>query len=552
MANVSPIVHYASGVKNLFTSFQEASNVLSCAVAVVPELEPHKAFVREMLAWAAPQPSDMAASAQVVAVEGLDGSGKSTLVRELAAELGGRAAETPPERMQSARDAFDQVGGSAARAYYMVSNYAFAREALTAGGLHVVDRWYGSTVAYTVGRDGRAVESMEASTFRWPRDLPRPAIVLLLEVSEAVRVRRVAERGGQPTTNPWDERLRRDQALGQRIVEALRRLDVPVVTIDANRDVVDVVRAARSAASRALEPQRTPLGELRASAARLGLCESATGRRARHALWTCALSVGQSLRFVGVACVDDFGIYLHVAGAAGGGRGDPTSRREAAHLVLLQGEYPREEQWRAQDGVVARITRAEFEHFCGPPPPSFEPCVQRACAADVVFVRFVPSRLERLVGGPSSPGGPCRTRWEREEAERWSPPMIVPAFSAPGTTLPPEPLVATVVLVAVVGDDNDSLGTEVARIFGWNFATDEADLDGLEGSAVVALGRDRLEAHLEAPAARCRQILSVFLGDGTDEDLAAQRNDRRLNLPGTGTETVRRILHFVRARAVLA
>ncbi|KAJ8599887.1 hypothetical protein CTAYLR_002797 [Chrysophaeum taylorii] len=535
------------GVTNLFTSLEEAANVVSCAVSVIGELKPHAAAVRGLLA------TPPAGHARVVVVEGLDGSGKSTLARRLADDLGATAAKTPPASMDASREAFDRVGGPAARAYYAVSNYAFARE-LKPEGLVVCDRWYGSTIAYTVGQDGRDISSFDASVFRWPRDLPRPALVLLLRVSEDVRARRVAARRSSTTWNPWDDRLRRDPALGRRIFEALRRLDVPVVEIDADQDADGVLRDARRLVRNlVLEDCATPLGELRRRAARLGLCDVATGRRNNGVSWTCALFVGGRLRFVSVAGVDDFGIYLLAAGG---------EDLEKARVALLQGEAPFEEEWRAQNGVLRRLTRAEFEIFCGSQLEALE-----------LFSRFVPSSLDLLVGG--SLGASRRTRWERDDTTQrcWHPPVEISPFYEEQPTVD-RPLVVpaiTLVLILLAGTTTlDAVGTsQVARTLGWRFdemnnlAADSLPPPPDHASRVVEFclrsddDDDVLATCLENMIASRTPLLVVDERPDNEDDhqpfdaISTLLGDHRVPRM-EGQITVRTVVDFVRQHAPLA
>jgi hypothetical protein len=56
-----------------------------------------------------------------VVVEGLDGSGKSSVVKAIAQSSDEyRSARTPPENIDNVRSALDRCGGSLARAFYMV------------------------------------------------------------------------------------------------------------------------------------------------------------------------------------------------------------------------------------------------------------------------------------------------------------------------------------------------------------------------------------------------------------------------------------------------
>ncbi len=64
----------------------------------------------------------------VIELEGLDGSGKTTLSKDLEAILCKRGFNvtrlcSPPSSIQPVRHIFDEIPGSVSRAYYMCSNY---------------------------------------------------------------------------------------------------------------------------------------------------------------------------------------------------------------------------------------------------------------------------------------------------------------------------------------------------------------------------------------------------------------------------------------------
>ena len=63
-----------------------------------------------------------------MAIEGLDGCGKSTLASALAARLGARHAVTPPRSVAGLRQLFSTAPPAVARAFYMCGNYIAADE----------------------------------------------------------------------------------------------------------------------------------------------------------------------------------------------------------------------------------------------------------------------------------------------------------------------------------------------------------------------------------------------------------------------------------------
>ena len=208
----------------------------------------------------------------------------STLVRRLANELSsttqsidiGQAhiCATPTASISNVRPVFDKAGGSIARAFYMCSNYILQYEIRKACkqqynndkiSVFIVDRWYSSTCAYTIGyknTNGPPTESIDLlpnSLFKWPRDLSPPDLMLILEVDDNERINRVSDRADRNSNtqntgiddppqasrnNPWDERLSNDTELGQRIISAHHRSIGPlcVKKVDANKTPDEVAR----------------------------------------------------------------------------------------------------------------------------------------------------------------------------------------------------------------------------------------------------------------------------------------------------------------------
>ena len=267
----------------------------------------------------------------VIVVEGLDGSGKSSLVESLKDELQQHptgdttdvhvvAWATPTASMKTARPVFDKQGGFVARAFYMVSNFVLQYElrqlerklalerlyndndqqqqqqqnTLPVVVMVLVDRWYTSTVAYSVAWKNtqggiESVNALDASTFAWPVETLRPPdLFFLLQVDHEVRRDRVQARNkttnvkeaNNNTTsshnimdtsrfNPWDERLNQDENLGQRIYRAFERvgeglvlakapknhhiIDTTVVVLDANQSQQKVLQDALAAVQKRIQ-----------------------------------------------------------------------------------------------------------------------------------------------------------------------------------------------------------------------------------------------------------------------------------------------------------
>ena len=132
----------------------------------------------------------------VIAVEGLDATGKTTLAAALAEVLGAELFTTPPAELRGGpRRAIDSVytDHPLASQLFYASTLAYVsdrmRETLTGGRHAVVDRFWLSTLSYDVlRRDALDLDPLVAQLL--PCDL-----TLYLHAPVAVRAQRLAHRG---------------------------------------------------------------------------------------------------------------------------------------------------------------------------------------------------------------------------------------------------------------------------------------------------------------------------------------------------------------------
>jgi thymidylate kinase len=442
----------------------------------------------------------------IVEIEGLDGSGKTTLVQNLALALGDQkaiATKTPSKCLKSVRPVFDHRGGPIARAFYMLSNYILAYEIENEieQDVVIVDRWYASTVSYTVafrgdrGSEAEAhntpsldMSSLPDSIFEWPRDLHlKPNLLLILHIDPHVRNQRVSNRiaagGGASLFNPWDDRLAKDSALGERILQAFQRVQVPnVALLNANASAKEVLEEALSIFhpmhQKTVSPEQyfahAPLDWWRFYGQQMNLC-TLEGKRCHHALWNLQISYQNKherdeessppiLKTVGLDHMDSECIYFWTSASTSIEAGSTTW----ASVCSVAGEYPLECQWRAE-GFLVKVTPEECQLQGYTPPPSllahltacanetnttrtsdvessrtlrsdmYDQSVEKARQnpndAVACLIRFVPVRVEVLRGGPSTRGRsgyPQRWEWSRgrsddgDQSERWNIRSILP------------------------------------------------------------------------------------------------------------------------------
>jgi radical S-adenosyl methionine domain-containing protein 2 len=173
--------------------------------------------------------------APIVAIEGLDGSGKSTVARALAARLGASVVKSPPSRTLHERAAADELPASERRDWYWRANREAMKDAtdlVFQGTPVVMDRCFASTAAYGAAELGTVATLAEAR-----RDVPRPDLVFLLSIAEGERRRRLRGRGGSPTKE--EGRLSHDGAFRNRVLGGYAALGAR--SVDATGTVDDVV-----------------------------------------------------------------------------------------------------------------------------------------------------------------------------------------------------------------------------------------------------------------------------------------------------------------------
>ena len=163
-----------------------------------------------------------------ITVEGLSGSGKTTVSTQLARQLHGRYYKTPPELFTPIREAIDRNASAFARHLYYYAGVAQASaeiEPLLQYCPVVCDKYLATMLAYSRAQ-GLLVETP-------PIDLVvRPDFAFLLDASDALRRQRVERRGR--ITQIHDAFLRMEIDSG--VMTQFRKLDLP--TIDNNGEGV--------------------------------------------------------------------------------------------------------------------------------------------------------------------------------------------------------------------------------------------------------------------------------------------------------------------------
>lgn len=472
----------------------------------------------------------------IIEIEGVDGSGKTSLVQNLAKSLNGAAVKTPSSSLSAIRPLWDHRGGILARAFYFITNYILEYEiqsGIISEDIIIIDRWYASTLAYTVAyRPDLDTEvnlsQLPSQVFQWPSDLHlKPNVMLLLDIDPQVRQDRIEKRkkegGGASRFNPWDDRLATVPNLATNIMNAFKSVKGPMRThvLNANgtkdqvqKDAMDIIERYYQ---QDLKPQEffehDPLNWLRNDAMKLGLCDE-DGRRCHHALWNLQVSFSTGtatppvLKTVGLNHVDSNCIYYWSSSSLLDE--DNCNNGRSSSILWCAGDYPLEFQWRSE-GFLTRVTKKECLFYGFKPPNSLRKHIS-ACEQSVGAVenelflgrstrhdsydnivrfagmnesesctislwRFCPSRIEVLRGGPSTRISTYPQRWEWVyESGQWQMRSILPFTPTTALTSNYGEAMNTWNLssmtVAIMGSHaagKSTIGKRLSALLGWEF-----------------------------------------------------------------------------------
>ncbi len=185
-----------------------------------------------------------------IVIEGLDATGKSTLVEKLTKRLNATLLQCPP-RLEAPdlsdtdlRSYFDDRPPAQRRAYYRAANLIASEQAEIAlqNGHVVMDRYWTSTVAFAALDDDSDLDREWEG--RYPPELRKPDAVILLTVDEENRTKRMRGRG-EPVTDE-EQNLAEDMVHREDVLRMYRSFD-PIEIDTSNLDpdaVLEVVFAA--------------------------------------------------------------------------------------------------------------------------------------------------------------------------------------------------------------------------------------------------------------------------------------------------------------------
>jgi thymidylate kinase len=173
----------------------------------------------------------------IVAVEGLDGSGKTTASRILAHAIGGRYVAVPPPKLKLTTTAlFADISSDARYLYYLSGVLAVADMNIGAEVL-VADRFVASAHALHLKVNTPLADELR----RLP--LPTPDLTFYLHADEAVRRRRLRERGSP--LDAFERLLDVDELFRQRVAEQMQAYPRTYLIDTSHRAPAEVALKAR-------------------------------------------------------------------------------------------------------------------------------------------------------------------------------------------------------------------------------------------------------------------------------------------------------------------
>ncbi|XP_056637335.1 UMP-CMP kinase 2, mitochondrial-like [Diorhabda sublineata] len=200
----------------------------------------------------------------LIVLEGLAGSGKTTLVRSLAKKINGVQSHSPSSSAQKLRRLFlnDTVMDNL---YHYFSHYITGLEVSLwlKDSPVILDRFWHSSSTYSIARAAYNTQGIYTlpprgdKIYNWPDDLLKPDAVLFLDVDETSRVQRINLRL-QDNLKKGSEKeeliLGKNELLLQicpdyrnNIILAYKNMDRPAVTfLNASLSVEDVLDEAYS------------------------------------------------------------------------------------------------------------------------------------------------------------------------------------------------------------------------------------------------------------------------------------------------------------------
>ena len=167
-----------------------------------------------------------------IVIEGLDATGKSTLVEKLSSKINAIKLSCPPKIMIPsltegfARSHFDSLSALQRRAYYRFSNLVASEEVeKNIEKSHVVmDRYWTSTAAFAAMDDGF---EHDVELGQYPDEIRIPDLVILLTVDEENRLTRLRGRGEAETSE--ESELAQSKSKREKVLQGYKEFNLVII-----------------------------------------------------------------------------------------------------------------------------------------------------------------------------------------------------------------------------------------------------------------------------------------------------------------------------------
>jgi thymidylate kinase len=179
---------------------------------------------------------------KIIVLEGLDGVGKSTILKNLLTILISKAydvkhLQTPHPDLSMFKDIFDSSKIKNLKGYfYLMSNILVDNDI---GNYHhkviLMDRSWLSTYAYQTSNDmyfDRS-QNMNHLHVKWPSFLIRPTHIILLNIDERTRIKRIEDRC---YTNDEEELLKKNDTFRETITTIYKSMD-GIIVVDNSKSI---------------------------------------------------------------------------------------------------------------------------------------------------------------------------------------------------------------------------------------------------------------------------------------------------------------------------
>ncbi|XP_042536782.1 UMP-CMP kinase 2, mitochondrial [Dipodomys spectabilis] len=184
---------------------------------------------------------------QVVAIEGLDATGKTTVTQSISKALNAALLQSPPTCIRQWRSIFDEEPPIVRRAFYSLGNYLVASEIAKESikGPVILDRYWHSTATYAIATEVSGglqhLPPAHHPVYQWPGDLLKPDLVLLLTVSPEERIQRLQGRGLEKTRE--EAELEANSIFRQKVQKSYQLMENPsCLVVDASPSREEVLQ----------------------------------------------------------------------------------------------------------------------------------------------------------------------------------------------------------------------------------------------------------------------------------------------------------------------